>query len=347
MLNGWFMEKKNYNASIDIFKYFCAIMIVDSHVRLINIERSFLFDLFRFALYFFHCSFGFYYFKGLRKDPDQALIKNVKRLIVPIMFWSGLYLLLNYYNNVLSGEVELIAFIKLQIKSVLVNGTGFHLWFMYSCIFNVLITTFFYKRDRLKTLYYLSVGLYIIGLLGSYYYPFIGRSIPLFPRIVNHKYFTTICRLFLHGLPMFVMGIFISDKEKECTGIKNGELLFYSMVFFVMSCFEILFVNRYYTDVPTNICSLFLAMTTFPFFILLLKNPMLQFEKLARPLKYISTFMYLSHALFRTVIGSVFMRLFEIELSPLKTSALVVLGCTVCGFILYKINNRYLNRVFS
>ena len=340
------MENKKYNSAIDIFKYFCAIMIVDSHVRLINIDKSFLFDLFRFALYFFHCAFGFYYFKGLKKDPDKALVKNIKRLIVPTIFWSGIYLLLNFYNNVLSGEMELILFVKLQIKSVLVNGTGFHLWFMYSCIFNVLIATVFYKNNRLKMLYYLAICLYIVGLLGSYYYPFVGRSIPLFPRIVEHNYFTTLCRLFLHGLPMFMMGVFISDKKEYSLTIKNGELIIYSLIFFVMSCFEIMFVNRY-ADVPTNICSLFLAMTTFPFFILLLKNPMPQLEKIARLAKYISTFMYLSHALFRTVIGSLLMRLFSIEISPLQTSVLVIAGCTVCGYILYKINNKYLNKVFS
>lgn len=340
------MENKKYNSAIDIFKYFCAIMIVDSHVRLISIDKSFLFDLFRFALYFFHCAFGFYYFKGLRKDPDNAMIRNIKRLIVPTVFWSGIYLLLNYYNNVMSGQMELIPFIKLQIKSLFINGTGFHLWFMASCMLNVIISGIFYKLGKIKPLYIMSVGLYIIGMFGSYYYPFIGRSIPLFPRIVNHIYFTTVCRLFLHGLPMFMMGIFVSDKEEKCTRIKNGELLIYSLIFFVMSCFEILFVNRY-ADVPTNICSLFLAMLTFPFFILLLKNPMPQLENIARPAKYISTFMYLSHALFRTVIGSVFMRLFSVEISPLKTTVLVVIGCTVCGYILYKINSKYLNRVFS
>ena len=69
-------------------------MIVDSHVRLIKLDRSFLFDLFRFALYFFHCAFGYYYMKGLHRNGKEAPVKNLKRLIVPVLFWIVIYTLL-------------------------------------------------------------------------------------------------------------------------------------------------------------------------------------------------------------------------------------------------------------
>lgn len=339
------MQKKQYNAAIDIFKYFCAIMIVDSHVRLINIDKSFLFDLFRYALYFFHVSFGYFYMKGLINNSNITIKKNLKRLLTVLVFWMIIYLPINIYNEVLSGKTILSDFVRLQFISLFINGTGFHLWFLASLIIYVLIGGYLYKNNKHRILYPLSLFLYLIGLFGTYYYK-LGNSIPLLNTFYNYEYFTTYCRLFLHGLPLFTMGLYISENEEELIKIDNKRLSIYSLVLFILSLIEI-YISVNVLCPESNICSLFMYLLSFPLFILFIKTPSQQYSKYGKAMKYISSFMYYSHPLFRTVMASLLMRIFNIDLSMFMMSVLVVLLCTLFGYIFYKIDNKYLNKVLS
>lgn len=337
------MEDRKYISSIDIVKYLCAIMIVDSHVRLINIENSFLFDFFRFALYFFHCSFGYFFAKNINKE--NILRKNVKRLIIPLVFWIIIYLFINLYNDVLAGSMGIREFIELQFISLFINGVGFHLWFLVALIIYVIVASLLYRYNKLSVLYPISIVLFIIGLLGTYYYP-LGNKIPLINILINAKYFTTFCRLFMHGLPMFTMGIYIANNEERLVNISNSKLAILSLIALAISILEIYYVINCF-NVSSNICEIGLCLITMPLFILLIKNPMNKYSGVAKPLKYISTFMYYSHPLFRTVLASLLMRLFDVQLSSIYIAIIVVALCTIVGFILYKINNKYLNKVLS
>ena len=339
------MEKKNYNVSIDIVKYLCAIMIVDSHVRLINIENSFLFELFRFALYFFHCSFGYYFYKSIIRNDKNIISKNVKRLLPPLLFWMVIYTLLNFYNEVLSGAMTINEFIKLNIISLFINSTGFHLWFMASLIIYVMIATVLFRNNKLKVLYPISIVLYILGLLGSYY-AFIGNQIPFVKDLINMKYYTTFCRLFMHGLPLFTMGLYISENDGKLIETDTKMLVFSCIVLFGLACTEILYaINN--GNISVNICTVFLCLFTCPFFIMCLKNPLSKYSYMGKTAKYISTFMYYSHPLFRTLVLSIMMRVFGIDLNPLYATVIVVLLCTAFGYILYKLNNKFINRLVS
>lgn len=339
------MEKKNYNATIDIVKYLCAIMIVDSHVRLINIENSFLFELFRFALYFFHCAFGYYFLKSIKRNDKNIISKNVKRLLPPLLFWIVIYTLLNLYNNVLSGRTSINEFMKLNLISLFINGTGFHLWFMASLIIYVVIATLLYKNNKLKVLYPISIVLYIVGLLESYYV-FVGDKLPLISNLINTKFFTTYCRLFMHGLPMFTMGLYISDNDEKLMKIEDNKLIWCSLLLFVLVCAEIVLVLKY-VDLKTNICTLFLCLFTFVFFILCLKKPNNQYNELGKVAKYISTFMYYSHPLVRTILVSIMMRVFNVELPMLVNTIIVVIICTIVGYLLKKLNIKFINKLVS
>lgn len=339
------MENKKYFSSIDIVKYLCAIMIVDSHVRLINIENSFLFDLFRFALYFFSCSYGYFFIKNIKNKKENVLVKSIKRLCTPLMFWIIIYFFINLYNEVLAGNQSFIEFIKYQFISIFINGVGFHLWFLVAIIINSIIVYYSYKNNKLKPLYYVCIVLFIIGLLGSYYYQ-IGNNIPLINSLINSKYFTTLCRLILHGLPCFVMGVYIEEHDELYSKISNKKLISLSLISLIACLIEIYVVINYTTTI-TNICSLGLFIFTFIVFILLKNNPTDKYENIAKPLKYISTFMYYSHPLFRTVLASLLMRIFMVELNSLLMSIIVVILCTVFGYILYRIDNKYINRICS
>ena len=320
-------------------------MIVDSHVRLINIENSFLFELFRFALYFFHCAFGYYFYKSIIRNEKNIISKNVKRLLPPLFFWIVIYTLLNYYNDVLSGSVSMNDFIRLNLISLFINGTGFHLWFMASLIIYVVIAAILYRHEKLKILYPISIVLYIIGLLGSYY-AFIGNHIPLIKDLISMEYYTTFCRLFMHGLPMFTMGLYISENDEKLLKTDNKKLVLIIMVLFGLVCVEILYaINN--GNFLVNICTIFLCLFTFPFFILCLKNPMSEHSYIGKAAKYISTFMYYSHPLFRTLVLSIMMRVFGIDLYPLYATIIVVLLCTIFGYILYKLNNKFINMFVS
>lgn len=340
------MENKKYIASLDIVKYLCAIMIVDSHVRLINIENSFLFELFRFALYFFHCSFGYFLMKNLKNNNNQNILsKNIKRLVTPLLFWIVIYFFINLYNNVLGGSQTFSEFIKYQFISMFINGVDFHLWFLVALILYTIILCLLNKNNKINVLYPICIVLYIIGLLGSYYYV-IGNNIPLLNNLINSKYFTTLCRIILHGLPSFTMGVYIANNDDKFSSIKNNKLIVLSVISFIFILVEIYLVLNY-LQIITNICSLSLIIFTFILFILLKNNPMNKHENISKPLKYISTFMYYSHPLYRTVLASLFVRLLGIELNSLYMSIIVVILCSLTGYILYKINNKYLNKVCS
>lgn len=339
------MVKKQYNASIDIFKYFCAIMIVDSHVRLINIDKSFLFDLFRYALYFFHVAFAYYFTISLNKDGFDSVKKNIKRLIIPICFWIIIYTLINIYNEVLSGKMAIYDFIKLQLVSLFINGTGFHLWFMASLVLYVLFGYLIHKYNLEKIFYKIAIVLYVIGLLGTYYY-FIGKNIPILVDFFNYKYFTTYCRIFLHGFPLFMMGMYIANNNDRLMKINDNKLIISLIVLLILIFIETYFMSKVII-VPSNISTISMYLFTFVFLIFLLKHPLNEYSHLGKICKYTSTFMYYSHPLFRTILASLLMRVFNMEISMLMMSFVVVVICTIIGYVLFKINNKYLNLICS
>lgn len=338
------MENKKYYASIDIFKFLCAIIIADYHIRLLSIEKSFFCELSRFALYFFHCSCGYFYMTGLKRN-SKNLNKNIKRLITPLLFWMSIYFLINIYNEVLIGNKMLNEFMKHQFISLFINGVGFHLWFIAALIVYMIVVSLFYKKKKMKFLYITSIILYIVGLFGSYYYQF-GNKIPMLNIIYNFSFFPTIARVFLNGLPLFVMGVYFSENADSVTKVSNSKLILFIFLALSFSIFEIYLMFNYLT-VKTNICALGLAILLIPTFIFLINNPMDKYNRISKLLKYLSSFTYYSHPIVNTVAASLLMRVFNVQLDGIYMSILVVILCSIFGYMLYKLDNKHLNRICS
>ena len=136
-------------------------------------------QLARFAVPFFFIISGFFWGAKINKNGavTSTSIVMAKRIFYLFIFWCIVYAL-PYNLNVMTeygffGAVKDAYgnFIKLTNEPVtlLMQGTKDHLWFLIALLFSLGISAFFVEKKRYKTLFVISVALYVIGLMCKAY----------------------------------------------------------------------------------------------------------------------------------------------------------------------------------
>ena len=329
---------KNYTL-IDYAKLFFAVCIVVIHTDVFLSTRlsswMILHGISRLAVPFFFITSGFFFGKKLLKSKNikQDLVKYCKRLFVPFCFW----LILDYYHlySIVNGTGNL--FLK-TIQYLIFCPSGARSYVL-ALLVSVPIVTFFYKKDKLKLLWFISIFLYFFALLCNSYY-FLIDSTPF--KIVIDKYMEiaiTGRNGIFFALFFVTSGVIISKYENKINFKINNILL---PIFYLIFIVEILLIkgSSYLDDHSLFISFLFLIPSLLIF--------TLQFisKKDTTKIRNYSTGIYFSHR-FILICLTLILLLFNITLSNIIIFFIVIVIDVLLLTVLYKIDNRWINKVIK
>lgn len=337
---------KERNASIDMFRLICAIMVVAIHTGpLSELGHNWWYVatqiLPRIGVPFFFCTMGYYYIGSLLKGQCK-FYQTMKRLLIVYGLWSLIYYIPDM-KSVLNGGVSFIGFLTNCFRHFMIYGSREHFWFFPAVFFSIIAATIFGKIGKLHWLAGISVVAYILGLLGCSYYG-IGNQIPVITTFINLSQYGLIRRIVLMGFPFFMMGYFLQKVDLAKVSGKVAFIL--EGIFFVGFWIEIILVNKLQLQVNVIITT-FLYLLLFNTMLLLLKNPCVQCRKVAVVTRDVSNFMYYSHPLFILWINAIFMRVLERNAMGTELFLLTVLFTGIIGLILHKVDNKYLNLLYK
>ena len=337
---------KERNASIDIFRLICALMVVSIHTAPLaewghNWRYLTVQILPRIGVPFFFCTMGYYYIGSLLKG-ECKFAQTMKRLLLTYGLWSIIYYIPDF-KQVLNGSVSLIGFFANCLRYFLIYGSREHFWFFPAVFFSVVITTLFAKVGKLSWLAGVSVGAYILGLLGCSYYG-LGSQIPIISAFINFSQYDLIRRIVLMGFPFFMMGYFL--QKIDLKNISNKKVIAVEGIYLTTFLVEIIFVNK--MQIQRNIIiTVFLYLLLFNTMLLLLKNPCGKYGKIARTTRDMSNFIYYSHPLFMIWINMIMNYCVGRNARETELFLLTVISAGSIGYFLHKGDNKYLNKLFK
>lgn len=247
--------------SVDSIKYlaiFCVI-IIHTHPFQSSIESNLpifslgiVLDQFsRFAVPFFFIISGYFWSNGfdnlkLSTTIYEKSMLQIRRIALIFFSWSIIYLLpynfASIYQQGITGPLKQ-AYWALNSAlnnplATLFQGTKEHLWYLMSLISCILISTIFIARYRLREAVYLSVALYIFGVLAKAYSDTpIGINVEFNTR--NGPFF---------GLPFFLTGHILARTKINSTWTKGGVL--FIILGYALHFTELHFLNKYYGTSP-------------------------------------------------------------------------------------------------
>ncbi len=322
------------NCSIDIFRYFCAILVVIIHTHPLaeygaNIDYIVSQIITRIGVPFFFAVAGYFYTQKLEKK-QKIFLSYIKKLLITYFLWSCVYLLVEFLSW---GYGQLKGFIVTGTLNFLINGSYYHFWFFPALIISVCIVTLFYKLRLQKFLIPLAIILYTIGCIGCAYYE-LGIKIPVLGTIYELSFFTVIRRIFLMGLPFFICGHCVGKIENTAIKLSNSKLCIILAVSIFVWLAEIFLVVK--AGWQQNIIITFgLFLLVISVMLFLLKNPLSKFRKLSEKCRIIANFTYYSHPLVMLIIKAIH------EETPKLAMFVVTIAVTaVIGLILSKIHKN-------
>lgn len=337
---------KERNASIDIFRLICALMVVSIHTAPLS-EFGHNWSYFtvqilpRIGVPFFFCTMGYYYIGSLLKG-ESRFFQTMKRLLITYGVWSIIYYIPDF-KQVLNGSVSLIEFLANCLRHFLIYGSREHFWFFPAAFFSIIASTLFAKIGKLSWLAGLSIVAYIIGLLGCSYYG-LGSQIPIISAFINCSQYDLIRRIVLMGFPFFMMGYFL--QKIDLKNISNKKIIAVEGIYLIAFLVEIIFVNK--IQLQRNvIITIFLYLLLINTMLLLLKNPCGQYGKIASITRDMSNFIYYSHPLFMLWINTIMNFCVERKAAETELFLLTVISTGGIGYLLHKVDNKYLNKLFK
>lgn len=315
--------------SIDYMKLICAFLVVAIHTHPFQdinnlLHYSFSEVLVRIAVPFFFASSGYFYIKN-----NCNLKKYIKRLFQTYISWSMIYLILQIYDCIKSNG-NILILLKSFVIEFFIYGSYYHLWYIVALIICIAITTVFYKFNKMKLLYLLSLILYFIGVIGGAYYK-LGSQIPILSSLYNFALYTQIRRYLLMGLPFFMLGYLIFE-VKDISKNLNITLIFTAILF----VFEIVFVNIFKLQ-KDIVITLFLYPLVFQLFMLCLKYPINNINNKI-DIGKLSSFIYFVHPLIIFILSKFILGETFLYFTTCGVSILIAL-------IFIKINNKKINRL--
>lgn len=301
------MKNDNWRDNlIDITKFLAAILVVMLHTGLLSDSTRFVwqFDvILRLAVPFFIICSG-YYLGRQGEIINRRIVSNVhnqkmfffmKKIGRVYIVWSVVYLIFAIPKWIETGWFSVAAFIDWAL-SFFIRGSYYHLWYLLFLVYAAFILQIIGNRISCKSFLFLSIVLYLIEVIQYGYRTFLPESLQNI-LIIFDKFpcISAITRV----LPFLVMGIYISSSKRKSSRYYLFGLVFSLLIVIVERNF--LLLNNQ-TDV-----SYILGMMPASYFLFQLiinyRNvlPTQNFAILSK----ISTYIYLIHPLFISIIGTI------------------------------------------
>ncbi len=212
--------RKNY-WSLDIAKFFCAILIISAHFASewgkFPTIVDYAFSLYVIAVPFFFCCSGFLFFKKLiaipsREEKKTYFIQYEKRILIMYALWSLVYFVHVVYNWYINNDLTLPIVLG-YLHRCLVYSSYSTIWFLPALAIAVAITYFLLTKLNKKQIIVVVVLLYIFGMFGyTYRFTLDGTPIGNFYDIYNELFVSSRNGVF-NGVPFVFIGYIIATKE--------------------------------------------------------------------------------------------------------------------------------------
>ncbi len=332
-----------YN-SIDILRLLCAIMVVAIHTTPFTefegqagYYAAYVFP--RLGVPFFFAVSGYFYISSLLQGK-KVFVKYLKRLAAIYILWSFVYLLVDFIQAV-RYDYSLVLFAKTSLFNFFITGSHYHLWFFPTLFFCVITVTILKKYINL--LFIASVLLYFAGCLTGAYYG-LGSNIPLIKTLYDSPNLELIRRNLFMGLPFFLLGYLLLLVYPRLEKLKDKVFLFALAASSVLYILEIAVIR----DLKLNaniITSVFLYPLLTAVLILCLRYPLPDCGKAARFCKTGANFIYYSHPLYMFIAARLSSKLFNLTLPPTPEFVLICSVTLLSSYVIFKLDNRYLNKL--
>ncbi|MBQ7999842.1 MAG: acyltransferase [Ruminococcus sp.] len=289
---------KPRNSAIDLFRYLAAFMVVIIHSTFWQdwgYFGFFLGNIFtRIAVPFFFATSGYFYIKALLED-SKIFLKQLLHVFTMYFFWSVVYCLFDFFNQIILDKGQLVPFLKKVIVDFFIFGSTGHFWYFPALIISMCLVTLIYKLGIIKFIFPLSLLLYTIGCLGCSYTE-LFNSTPILNNFFTFEYFNTIRRIFLMAFPFFSMGYLLIKLESRKHLKNNKSLLIAWLVASIMFLVEI-FTVIYFKIQSTIVLTFSLYLLLLITMLILIYNPLGKYRHIAAATRVIANFTYYSHPL--------------------------------------------------
>ena len=217
------IQRKNY-WSLDVAKFFCAILIISAHFAAewgtFPTLVDYAFSLYVIAVPFFFCCSGFLFFKKLntlntKEEKFSYFKKYEKRIWIMYGIWSVIYVVFQVYVWFRKGEFSLDVVLE-WLHTALVIQTYATIWFLPALAVGIAITYFLVTKFSKNQVIIIAIILYILGMFG-YTYKFLVEGTPI--GSVYDLYidiFVTSRNGLFNAVPYICMGCIISRKKNNC-----------------------------------------------------------------------------------------------------------------------------------
>ncbi len=335
------------NRSIDIFRFIAASSAVAAHCGfLIDINETF-YDavvnmvLGRFVVQFFCCVSGYFFCKSLLAG-QAAFKKQFPRMLKIYIIWTIIYYCASFFQSVIINKEPIGQFLVERVFFFLTEGSYPHLWNFPAILYSMIIIALVYKLFKEKgllTLSIISIGLFIIGALGSPYY-MLFKDVSILFNLFNHEGFFVFRSILLIGLPFTSLGYIIIRLKSVFDSFSNrkltGMLAIFGMIYTVEGILVVFFlegVERPYSQLATYTFVMLL-------FVTLLRFPMPKLAKTSEMMRRLANFVYFIHPLL-IVIVTLLLGMLNLNISPTILFFIIQGASMLMGYILVKINTPF------
>lgn len=208
------MNDQKRNLFIELCKYFCSLLVIMIHTNMGCDINEWIWVLIqtisRFAVPFFLCISGYFYYKKLKKGSKKTvLISSIKKYLfyycIATMPYFLIWIVKNTYNkSIIDNVVELP-------KMFLWSGISKHLWYFPALILSVIVASVLLtciKDDWIGILFIISAILYLTCSFVDIY----SRAIYKDSILANSFIYKEFIRPAFYSLSFFLCGIALNRK---------------------------------------------------------------------------------------------------------------------------------------
>lgn len=209
-------DRRNY--TIDLFKFIASLLVIGIHTEpFVEINDGVYFFvvniLCRLAVPFFAVCSGYFISNSIfRSEGKYVPIKRQETKLIKIYcIWTLLYFLFDIPFAISSGWFSIKNYIGFAI-SIVTKGSHYHLWYLISLIYALLLFYLCVRFLKRKFLLLLMLLLYMVKALSYGYIKWLPKSFNAVFGIC-HKFDALFDAVFLI-LPLLLLGYFISICKK-------------------------------------------------------------------------------------------------------------------------------------
>lgn len=327
-------QRKNY-WSLDIAKFFCAILIISAHFASewgsFPTIIDYGFSLYVIAVPFFFCCSGFLFFKKLNSLPTPEskkayFIQYEKRILTMYALWSAVYFVHVVYDWIVDKEFGIAVILK-YLHRCLVFSSYSTIWFLPALAIAIAITYSLLTKFSKKQILIISVLLYIFSMFG-YTYRFVldGTPIGNFYDIYNELFVSSRNGVF-NGVPFVFMGYLIATKE--ATPSVKG---FFKYAISAAVSLGLVIVEAFILKLKFNVTGMDVGVFLVPFtyfFIMMLMHIDLKSNTAFMWCRKLSLLIFVTQRLFLTALPGFFPDVFKKIYNNTYLGLVAVLGMTI------------------